>query len=94
VTLDSISKVSAPAFSTGRVVLLGDSAYSNEELFRRYSKVSQKGNAGPFLAPPNRLRIAMRDRMFRSTRLLAMLMKMTDSFATNIDLTDYSRYES
>jgi 2-polyprenyl-6-methoxyphenol hydroxylase-like FAD-dependent oxidoreductase len=129
VVLDSISKVSMPTFSKGRVVLLGDSAYGNtlggfgtglaivgayvlagellaaggdhtvayaryDEMFRRYSKVSQKGNAGPFLAPPSRLRIAMRDRMFRSTRLLAMLMKMADSFATDIELTDYSRYES
>jgi hypothetical protein len=65
-----------------------------DELFRRYSKVSQKGNAGPFLAPPSRLRIAMRDRMFTSTRLLAMMMKVTDSFATNIELTDHARYES
>lgn len=65
-----------------------------DELFRRYSTVSRKGNAGPFLAPPSRLRIAMRDRMFRSTRLLAMMMKMTDSFATDIELTDYACYEA
>lgn len=65
-----------------------------DEVLRRYSTVSQKGNAGPFLAPPSRLRIAMRDRMFRSTRLLAMMMKMTDSYATDIELTDYACYEA
>ncbi|MDG6109976.1 FAD-dependent monooxygenase [Dactylosporangium aurantiacum] len=122
--LDSISRVEVPAYSRGRVVLLGDSAYGNtlggfgtglavvgayvlagelataggdhrvafpryEAAFRDYAKVSRQGNAGPFLAPASRPRLAMRNWMFRSPRLLRLLLKVTDRFATGIDLQDY-----
>ncbi|MBB5627716.1 FAD-dependent monooxygenase [Sphaerisporangium krabiense] len=60
-----------------------------EEGFREYASVSRKGNAGGFLAPPTRRRIAMRNRMFKHRLLLRALLKSTDMFATNIDLKDY-----
>lgn len=61
-----------------------------EERFRGYAKISQRGTAGPFLAPPSRLRIALRDRMFNSRFLLGLMLKATDKFATGIELPDYS----
>lgn len=61
-----------------------------EEQFRRYARISQRGSAGPFLAPPSRLRIRMRDWTFKSRFLLRMLLKATDKFATGIELKDYA----
>jgi 2-polyprenyl-6-methoxyphenol hydroxylase-like FAD-dependent oxidoreductase len=61
-----------------------------EELFRGYAKVSQRGSAGPFLAPPSRLRIKLRDWTFKSRFLLRMMLKATDNFATGIELKDYA----
>ncbi|MFG1646856.1 FAD-dependent monooxygenase [Amycolatopsis sp. NPDC049252] len=61
-----------------------------EEQFRGYAKISQRGSAGPFLAPPSRLRIKMRDWTFKSRFLLRMLLKATDDFATDITLKDYA----
>ncbi|MEV6626631.1 FAD-dependent monooxygenase [Amycolatopsis sp. NPDC051106] len=61
-----------------------------EELFRGYAKVSQRGSAGPFLAPPSRLRIKLRDWTFKSRFLLRMMLKATDNFATDIELKDYA----
>ncbi|MEV4052128.1 FAD-dependent monooxygenase [Amycolatopsis sp. NPDC049688] len=60
-----------------------------EELMRGYAKVSQRGSAGPFLAPPSPLRIKLRDWTFKSRFLLGLLLKATDRFATDIDLPDY-----
>jgi 2-polyprenyl-6-methoxyphenol hydroxylase-like FAD-dependent oxidoreductase len=60
-----------------------------EERFRGYAKVARKGNAGPFLAPPTRARITMRNQMFKRRLLLRSLLWMADRFATNIDLEDY-----
>jgi 2-polyprenyl-6-methoxyphenol hydroxylase-like FAD-dependent oxidoreductase len=57
--------------------------------FRDYAKISRQGNAGPFLAPGSRPRMAMRNWMFRSPWMLRMLLKATDKFATGIDLKDY-----
>ncbi|GII87438.1 FAD-dependent oxidoreductase [Sphaerisporangium siamense] len=62
-----------------------------EDGFRKYASVARKGNAGGFLAPPTRRRIAMRNRMFKHRLLLRALLKSTDMFATNIDLKDYPR---
>jgi 2-polyprenyl-6-methoxyphenol hydroxylase-like FAD-dependent oxidoreductase len=122
--LDSISRVEIDRYATGRVVLLGDSAYGNtlggfgtglaivgayvlagelmradgdhriafaryEETFRGYAQAGKKGNAGPFLAPPTRLRMRLRDWTFRSSLLLKIMLKMTDNFATDIRLEDY-----
>ncbi|GAA0371227.1 FAD-dependent monooxygenase [Actinoallomurus spadix] len=60
-----------------------------EEELRGYAKVARKGNAGPFLAPPTRRRITMRDQMFKRRLLLRSMLWMTDRFASNIDLKDY-----
>lgn len=60
-----------------------------EEQFRGYAKISQRGGAGPFLAPPSPLRIRMRDWTFKSRFLLRMMLKATDKFATDIELKDY-----
>ncbi|MGW3965641.1 FAD-dependent monooxygenase [Amycolatopsis sp. NPDC005003] len=61
-----------------------------EELMRGYAKVSQRGSAGPFLAPPSRVRIKLRDWTFKSRFLLGLLLKATDRFATDIELPDYA----
>ena len=60
-----------------------------EELFRSYATISRRGNAGPFLAPGSRTRMALRNATFRSRFLLKMMLKATDRFATGIDLPDY-----
>ncbi|GAA0603438.1 FAD-dependent monooxygenase [Kutzneria viridogrisea] len=61
-----------------------------EEAFRGYAKVSRQGSAGPFLAPRSRPGMWARNAMFRSGLLLRMLLRMTDRFATRIELADYS----
>ncbi|TDE26917.1 FAD-dependent oxidoreductase [Nonomuraea mesophila] len=61
-----------------------------EEQLRGYARVARNGNAGPFLAPATRTRIRLRNLMFKSGFLLGMMLKLTDKFATNIDLKDYS----
>ncbi|ADJ46938.1 FAD-dependent oxidoreductase [Amycolatopsis mediterranei S699] len=61
-----------------------------EELMRDYAKVSQRGSAGPFLAPPSRLRITLRDWTFKSRFLLGLMLKATDKFATDIELPGYA----
>jgi 2-polyprenyl-6-methoxyphenol hydroxylase-like FAD-dependent oxidoreductase len=60
-----------------------------EDLFRGYAKISQRGSAGPFLAPPSPLRIRLRDWTFKSRFLLGLMLKATDKFATDIELPDY-----
>jgi 2-polyprenyl-6-methoxyphenol hydroxylase-like FAD-dependent oxidoreductase len=60
-----------------------------EEKFRGYAKVSEKGSAGPFLAPPTKLRMRLRDWTFKSRFLLKIMLKMTDNFANDIELDDY-----
>jgi 2-polyprenyl-6-methoxyphenol hydroxylase-like FAD-dependent oxidoreductase len=60
-----------------------------EESFKGYAKIAKQGGAGPFLAPPSRLRMWLRDSMFRSRFLLRMLLKLTDQYATDIELKDY-----
>ncbi|MCA2221720.1 FAD-dependent monooxygenase [Nonomuraea aurantiaca] len=60
-----------------------------EEGFREYAKVSEKGNAGPWLAPPSKGRIRMRNWMFKASFTLKLMMKMADDFAEDITLKDY-----
>ncbi|MFI0419466.1 FAD-dependent monooxygenase [Spongiactinospora sp. 9N601] len=60
-----------------------------EERFRGYASIARKGNAGRFLAPPSRRGIWMRNLLFRSGFLLGLMMRMSDRFATDIDLPDY-----
>lgn len=59
------------------------------ELFRPYAKVSKQGNAGRFLAPGTARGIRMRNWMFKRATLFGAMMKLTDRFATRIDLPDY-----
>ncbi|MEU4508602.1 FAD-dependent monooxygenase [Nonomuraea wenchangensis] len=60
-----------------------------ERVFRPYAKISKNGNAGPFLAPGSPSRIRMRNWMFKYRFLLAWMMKLTDKFATDIELKTY-----
>lgn len=62
-----------------------------DELFRPYAKVAKQGSAGKFLAPSTARAIRMRNWMFKRTTLFGALMKLTDRFATRIDLPDYGR---
>jgi 2-polyprenyl-6-methoxyphenol hydroxylase-like FAD-dependent oxidoreductase len=62
-----------------------------EDVFRGYAKIARQGSAGPFLAPGSRVKIAMRNWTFKSKFLLGLMMKMTHSFATDIELRDYTR---
>lgn len=66
---------------------------SYEAGFRDYAKVTKQGSAGPFLAPGTKARLKMRDWTFKFGFLLRMMLKLTDKFATRIDLKDYSAYE-
>ena len=61
-----------------------------EDQLRGYAKISQRGSAGPFLAPPSPLRIKLRDWTFKSRFLLGLMLKATDRFATDIELKDYA----
>jgi 2-polyprenyl-6-methoxyphenol hydroxylase-like FAD-dependent oxidoreductase len=60
-----------------------------EQRFRPYAKVSRSTSAGPFLAPPNRFRMWTRNLTFRSPLLLKGILRLTDAFATRIDLPEY-----
>jgi hypothetical protein len=60
-----------------------------EDGFRQYAKIAKQGSAGPFLAPGNRVKLALRNWTFKSKFLLRMMLRMTDSFATDIELKDY-----
>ncbi|GAA3419653.1 FAD-dependent monooxygenase [Streptosporangium vulgare] len=60
-----------------------------EEAFRGYAKVARQGGAGSFLAPATRRGIRMRNRLFKSRFLLWSMLRMTDMFATDIELKDY-----
>ncbi|GAA1440528.1 FAD-dependent monooxygenase [Leifsonia poae] len=54
------------------------------------TKIARSGNAGPFLAPPSRARIRMRDFTFSNRLAFAAMMKMTDMFATDDSVPDYA----
>lgn len=56
-----------------------------------YAKVARSGNAGPFLAPPSRLKIRLRNLTFANRFLLGLMMRMTDKFANDIALPEYPR---
>lgn len=122
--LDSFGRVAMDGYTTGRVALVGDSAYGNtlggfgtglaivgayvlagelaragddyrkafvryDEVMRRYSKVARKASAGPFLAPASPMRIRLRNWTFKASPLFLLMMKMTDRFATDIELPVY-----
>jgi 2-polyprenyl-6-methoxyphenol hydroxylase-like FAD-dependent oxidoreductase len=66
-------------------------AYAQYEAkFRSYAKVSQKVNAGGFLAPTTRLGLYARNQMFSVAFLFKGMMKLMDRFATDINLEDYA----
>lgn len=123
--LDSISRVTADRYSSGRVALVGESAYGNtlggfgtglaivgayvlagellraggdytaayaqyETKFRGYATVSQRVNAGRLLAPRTRVGMRVRNALLSVSFLFAPLMKLTERFATDIELEDYS----
>ncbi|QGN34175.1 FAD-dependent monooxygenase [Microlunatus sp. Gsoil 973] len=68
---------------------LGAALSCYDAIMHRYAKVARSGNAGPFLAPRNRLMIGLRDVTFKNRALFGMMMKLTDRFATDIELPDY-----
>ncbi|WP_223692807.1 FAD-dependent monooxygenase [Leifsonia poae] len=53
------------------------------------TRIARSGNAGPFLAPPSRARIRMRDFTFSNRLAFAAMMKLTDVFATDDAVPDY-----
>ncbi|MFI5624318.1 FAD-dependent monooxygenase [Nocardioides sp. NPDC051685] len=54
------------------------------------SKVARRSNAGPFLAPRSPMRIRMRDLVFANGPLFRAMMRLTEAFATDAGLPDYS----
>lgn len=60
-----------------------------DQLMRPYAKIARSASAGAFLAPATRSRIWLRNLTFRSPLLLRAMLKVTDSFATGIELPDY-----
>jgi len=60
-----------------------------EEIFRPYAKVSKQGNAGRFLAPATRRGMRVRNWMFKRATIFGAMMKLTDRFATRINLPEY-----
>lgn len=61
-----------------------------EQQLIRYSKIAKQASAGAFLAPPTRRKMWLRNLTFRSGFLLKAMLKLTDKFATDIELKDYS----
>ena len=57
---------------------------------RSLTKVARSGDAGPFLAPPSRARIRLRDLTFANRFLLRAMMRLTDVFATDESVPDYA----
>lgn len=56
---------------------------------RAYARKGGVGNPGPFLAPPSRFRIRLRDLTLNNALLWGLMLRMTDWFATDITLPDY-----
>lgn len=54
-----------------------------------YAKAARKVNAGPFMAPPTKLRIRLRNWTFNNRLMYKLMMKMTDDFANDVELPDY-----
>ncbi len=72
-----------------------EKAYTQYEAkFHDYAKVSRKVNAGRLLAPSTRLGLYILNRIFSVAVLFKSLMKLTDHFATDIKLEDYTQKHS
>lgn len=82
----------------GAYVLAGELASGNhqaalrryDELMHGYAKVARKGNAGSVLAPRTRLGLRMRNWMLRFSAPMRLMLALTDRYATDIELPDYS----
>jgi hypothetical protein len=55
----------------------------------RYAKVARSGSAGPFMAPRSPARLRLRNLMFTTRLAYRTMMRMTNAFATDIDLPEY-----
>lgn len=65
-------------------------AFANyEAAMKKYATVARQGNAGRFLAPRTKRGIKMRNMVFKYSPLFSALEKLTDRFATDIELKDY-----
>jgi 2-polyprenyl-6-methoxyphenol hydroxylase-like FAD-dependent oxidoreductase len=62
-----------------------------DQQLHRYGRIARKGNAGRFLAPPTPARIRLRNWTFRFPLPMRLLMRVTDRYATDIDLRDYPK---
>ncbi|TNC22397.1 FAD-dependent monooxygenase [Amycolatopsis alkalitolerans] len=60
-----------------------------QDRMRPYAAIARQGSAGPFLAPKSRSRIRLRNAVFQRRLLLRLMMRMTDRYATDIDLRGY-----
>ena len=60
-----------------------------DQQLHQYAKIARKGNAGRFLSPPTPARIRLRNWTFKFSLPLRLMMKVTDRYATDIDLRDY-----
>lgn len=60
-----------------------------DQQLHQYAKIARRGNAGPFLAPPTRARIRLRNWTFKFSLPLRLMMHLTNRYATDIDLRDY-----
>ena len=60
-----------------------------DTLMRRYAKVARSGSAGPFMAPRSPARLRLRNLMFTNRLAYRTMMRMTNAFATDIDLPEY-----
>jgi 2-polyprenyl-6-methoxyphenol hydroxylase-like FAD-dependent oxidoreductase len=61
-----------------------------DQRMRGLTKAARSVKAGPFLAPPSRARIRMRDWTFSSRLMFATMMWMTDRFATDDAIPAYA----
>ncbi len=83
----------------GAYVLAGELATVNgdhrmaypryDEVMHPYAKIARKGSAGPFMAPRTALRIRLRNWIFTNRLMFKLMMKMTDSYANDVQLQDY-----
>ncbi|CAI4216003.1 unnamed protein product [Parascedosporium putredinis] len=102
--MDSISRVDMKDFTKGRVVLLGDSAYGNTlggfgtglAVVGAYVLAGELALAGgdheaAFANPRTNRGIRLRNLFFKYSFLFSALEKLTDRFATDIELKDYEK---
>jgi 2-polyprenyl-6-methoxyphenol hydroxylase-like FAD-dependent oxidoreductase len=62
-----------------------------DQQLHRYARIARKGNAGRFLAPPTPARIRLRNWTFKFSLPLRLMLRVTDRYATDIDLRDYPK---